>query len=287
MHKILTKKQIKRLPLITMSTILIAILFGTFSLVFSYETHKYKPCEKFEFNGGGFPIQYIKGIETITGNYLNVPSLSCKQKIQENDVYYEESGSYLGKKYCEPGKDGKAYISTSYELCPFGCLGDTCIPKCESPYKDNIFVKGLAYGFDAVSTKFIIPGNPPQLIHQDYCTTGGNDENLLLSRYVAKRGCDENNYVNTTIIECSDICFDGACQKSDFRYCGDSDQDDQGKLPGVVTYYDPAAKEAKTEIDSCLDNKTVTEYFCGKDNMSHRLILTCRYSCVDGRCLQQ
>ncbi|MFA7685452.1 MAG: hypothetical protein WCX95_01480 [Candidatus Gracilibacteria bacterium] len=286
MRKIFTKKQNKRLLIITMTTLLTILIFGILSLVAYQETHRYKACQEYQFNSGYAIENRIKGIDLLTGYYIDTPILSCASKVQKEELYYEDKGPYTETRSCEIGKENKTYIATNYERCPLGCFGGKCMSKCEAPNSENLFVKGLSYGVATNSTSLNSENNDPS-IHYDHCTDSNNTENLLLSKYVSKNSCDPTNYLTSKVTECSDVCFDGACQKNDFRYCGDSDQEDKGQTQGTISYYDPISKEAKTTTDSCQDLKTVTEYFCGPDKMPHKIFLTCRNQCSNGQCLPQ
>ncbi|MFA6917999.1 MAG: hypothetical protein WC285_04205, partial [Candidatus Gracilibacteria bacterium] len=199
---------------------------------------------------------------------------------------YENLGKYAETKSCKTDKFGKSYMTSAYETCPFGCFDGTCMPKCEAPGKDNIFFKSFTTGFSPDVIGFIKPGTAyPPPSQPDYCTNKEGTEVLGISKYLAKGYCDSNNLVGKNIVECSSLCFDGACQKNPTLYCEDTDLNDKGKIPGKVTYYNPNSKVPVTNTDSCIDDKTVTEYFCGKDRLPHKLILTCRNTCSEGQCI--
>jgi hypothetical protein len=281
MKKIFTKKQNKRLIVLALGVLMLAMLVGVFALVFLDET--YKPCREYKLDNE----PRIAGVDKNVGyfTYLNVPSSSCRQTASPDAISFEEKGPYAEQKSCEADQYGKTYVTDSYEKCAFGCFAGNCMEKCQDPNKDNIFAKGVALGFDVKSTGL----NPTTAIPsrlEDYCTDELNQDNVLLSKFLAKRVCDKNNYVNANVVECSNVCFDGACQKDAFRYCGDSDMNDKGKINGTVSYYDASAKQPKFVEDTCLDTKTVTEYFCGADKLPHRYVLNCRKSCTSGQCIQ-
>jgi hypothetical protein len=284
MRKIFTKKQNKRLLILAAATLMTALLFGTLFLLVYQETHRYKVCQEYQFDSGYAIENRIKGIDLIKGIYTDTPVLSCASKIQKEDIYYEDKGSYTETRSCQTGKENKTYIATNYERCPFGCFGGECMSKCEAPYSEDLFKKGISYGVDLNAIALTPEKNDPSM-HYDHCTNNGNTDNLLLSKYISKNACNPNNYIVSKLTPCDNICFDGACQKENFRHCDDSDQEDKGKILGTVSYYDPASKEAKSLTDSCTDSKTVTEYFCGADKMPHKLFLTCRDQCSSGQCL--
>ena len=262
--------------------IMIVILYCIFSLVLTHEL--YQPCKEFKLAGN--PTNFIAGILETTGNYINEPVVSCRKTMEKTDSY-EDRGKYLETKLCTTNEiTGKSYITTLHEDCEFGCFSGICMPKCEDPGKDNIFLKSSVVGLESNNSN-LIPGAAYPSSHPDYCTNAQGTEALEISKYLAKGSCDSTNFVSKNIVECSGICLDGACQKNPILYCKDSDQDDQGKLPGQVTYYNPNSKVPVTNTDSCIDNKTVTEYFCGKGKLPHKLILTCRHTCSQGQCIQQ
>lgn len=291
MAKKIKKTRNKKIKLLRKIDILIglAVIVSLSSLgaYKAYQKYFFKDCQEYELNNGDITEQRIKGTEELTGTYFNIPLSSCAQNTKKGLMTYENKGDYVEKKSCETkGKDKRTYIKTSYERCLFGCFNGECMDKCKDPDKDDIFKKGTSYGIDVAAITFS-PLTATAENYSDYCTDKENTTPLTISKYVAKRTCDQNNYLGTATIKCEDICFDGACQKSDFRYCEDTDQDDQGKIPGLVSYYDPISKEANTKIDYCNNKKVVTEYFCGKDKLAHNLILTCRFDCANGQCLQK
>ena len=284
MRKIFTKKFKKRLLTAVLSAILIAILLGIFVLVYIHEIYKYRPCEEFSFNNGTFVEKRIKGMDSETKLYIEATALSCAQTNEKDKTSYEEKGAWTEKRSCKNDTDGKAYIVTSFRECPFGCFEGTCMSKCSNP-EDNNFFKGAAYGIEASAIRFgsnTISADR----HFDFCTESEGKENLLISKFLSERICDQNNYISSKLVQCENICYNGACKTNDFRYCENTDASDQGKIKGTVSYYDPTSKDQKTLSDSCQDTKIVEEYFCGADKLPHRLILTCRKSCVDGQCVQ-
>ena len=284
--KKISKKRTKMIAIDVLIVLIMIISIGSLGAYKLYQTYYFKECKEFDFDNGTYVEHRISGTDEFTGTYFNIPSTSCAASTKKDEPYYENHGPYMEAKSCGEGKDKRTYIQTTYERCLFGCFNGSCMPKCKDPGKDDIFTKGTAYGVD-ISTMEISPLQATASNHSDYCT----DENknpVTLSKYLAKRVCNKDNFLTTESTECENICFDGACQKSDFRYCEDTDMNDQGKIIGLVSYYNSTSKASQTKIDSCDKNgKMVTEYFCGKDKLPHKLILTCRFSCVDGQCLQK
>lgn len=273
MRKIFTKKQNKRLLIIGLSTLLVILILGTLFLVLAHESNRYKACEEYTLDNEN----YIKGIDWFRGYYLNAPSSFCTSQVK-NDIHSSvNKGPYKESLSCQiQGVENKTYVTSSIERCAFGCFEGECMKRCEAPNSNNLFVKGIAYG---------VSGNSDTSLQYDYCTNSDNTEHHLLSKFVAKQTCAPDNFLTTNISECSNICFDGACQKENFNYCGDSDYNDKGKINGTITVYNTNSKKTESFSDSCLDSKTVTEYFCGADKKQHKLILTCRNQCSDGACL--
>jgi len=275
----------KKIKLLRKFDILIGlvIIVSLLSLGAYKASQKYffKECKEYELISNDLSYNYIKGTQESTGTYFNIPASSCAQDTKKDLMTYEDKGFYLQKESCKTGeRDSKrTYIKTSYERCAFGCFNGECMNKCKDPDKDNIFKKGISYGID-VSSILTAPLTAKASNHEDYCIN-------TLSKDLVKRTCNQNNYLGTTTIKCDTICFDGACQKNNFRHCEDTDLEDQGKIPGLVQYYNPTTNEAETKIDYCNNKKTITEYFCGKDKLAHKLILTCRFDCSNGQCLQK
>jgi hypothetical protein len=286
MKKIFTKKLNKKLLLTGIVTVMLAILIGIFALVNIHAI--YKPCKITSLTTANHAANYISGVDKSIGyfTFKGTPALNCKNTTNPNEENFGPTGTYLETKSCQNDDTGKSYVVDSYEKCPFGCYAGSCMDKCQDPNKDNIFFKGTAFGFDSKTITNVIPPSYTPSKFEDYCTDSLNESNIILSKFLAKRVCDENNLVNSKVIECDSTCYNGACQKDTFRYCGDSDGSDRGKMQGTVAYYDASAKEPKEAIDQCLSNKTVTEYFCGTDKLAHRYVLTCRNSCSNGQCLQ-
>jgi|GEM_PF-2285502 len=288
-NKKIKKTSKKRTNILAIDILIVLVMIfsiGSLGAYKLYQKYYFKDCKEFDFDNGNYVEHRISGMEESDKTFFNIPISSCRESTKDDYFSFKEKGLYSEKKSCGEGKDGKNYIQTSYERCLFGCFAGKCMDKCESPDKDNIFKKGISFGIEDTLTG-LSELDSISNYYTDYCTDENGNQSKM-SKNLVKRSCNEDNFLTKESIECENICFDGACQKENFKYCEDTDSNDQGKLVGLVSYYDPLSKTGKTKIDSCDKNgKMVTEYFCGKDKLPHKLILTCRYSCVDGQCLQK
>jgi len=286
MKKIFTKTRLKAFKIALLIAGMIFVVLFTLQLIFLQAI--YKPCEEYSATKyGEADYKRIKGVAyNFLGMYSDSPEYSCSDSDTRYDLFFDDKGDYLEKKSCSVEENNKSYIATSYTKCEYGCYGGICMDKCEDSDGTDPSIKSQIIGIKE-GTVSTTPGIVTKTTETDHCT---NEEGLVeeISYYIVEQTCNENNFIETLApSKCKTFCFDGICQKENTTQCYDSDKGDHGKNAGEIKYYDLNKKEILSKTDTCMDSKNVAEYFCGeKDQAPHKLILTCRFSCQDGACVQ-
>ena len=116
----------------------------------------------------------------------------------------------------------------------------------------------------------------PQGTQTDYCDTRNRND------YLYEYYCSTTGQVKYTGIICDNECNNGQCTTTSSNQTNTTCIDTDGGIkPETGAYTKLTQENSTTYYDTCTDNSTLTEYYCGTSTIEHTTI-----NCNPGTCTQ-